>query len=88
VPALEQEKNMYHTAVMWQYNISVNELLTPAVVSCLERNFETIKQSKTPFLLLLSSSTGTSLYFYLDGIWAAPHGSEFNPVPCHFVFLA
>jgi hypothetical protein len=22
----------------------------------------------------------------LDGIWAAPHGSKFNPVPCHFVF--
>jgi hypothetical protein len=59
-----------------------------AVVSCLERNFETTKQSKTHISVLLSSSTGTSLYFYLDGIWAAPHGSEFNPVPCHFVFLA
>src|SRR5882762_6641811 len=58
-----------------------------AVVSCLERNFETSKQSKTPFLVLLSSLTGTSHYFYLDGIWAALHGSEFNPVPCHFVFL-
>ena len=60
-----------------------------AVVSCLERNFETSKQSKTPFyVLLLSSLTGTSHYFYLDSIWAAPRGSEFNPVPCHFVFLA
>ena len=56
------------------------------VVSCLEGKFETTKQSKTHLLVLLSSSAGTSLYFYLDGIWTAPHGSEFNPVPCHFVF--
>jgi hypothetical protein len=68
--------------------ITLADVFILAVVSCLERNFETIKQSKTPFSLLLSSSTGISLYFYLDGIWAAPHGSEFNPVPCHFVFLA
>jgi hypothetical protein len=52
-----------------------------AVVSCLEQKFEITKQSKTH-----SHSTGTSLYFYLDGIWAALHGSELNPVPCHFVF--
>jgi hypothetical protein len=43
-------------------------LLARAVVSCLERNFETSKQSKTLFLILLSSLTGTSCYFYLDGI--------------------
>jgi hypothetical protein len=55
-----------------------------SVSAVVERKFEITKQSKTHFSILISGSTGTSLYFYLDGIWAAPVPSS---ILCHAILF-
>jgi len=56
-----------------------------AVVSCLN---EILRLQNNQKLLSWYAQclTGTSHYFYLDGIWAVLHGSEFNPVHATLFF--